>query len=101
MKVNREVLEDQLADFEQRSKELHSQLQLLNETTARLGTDKEQYASDLLELENNAKFYDGEISRVKNELAQAAPKPDAPAPAPAPAPGLGGILPRTPKQGVG
>lgn len=93
MKVNRELLEGQLADFEQRARGLHSQLELLKETTTKHGTDKEQFESDLIELENDAQFYDGEIARVKKELAEA--------PAYPPGTGYGGILPQTPKQGVG
>lgn len=97
MKVNREVLEDQLADFEQRAKELHSQLELLKETTTKLGTDKEQFETDLLELENDVQFYDGEVARVKKELAALPAYP----PTYPTGTGYGGILPQTPKQGVG
>jgi hypothetical protein len=83
MKVNRQLLEKQLAEDQEESKSRRSYLRELKEMTAKLGTNKEEYETDQIEAENDAKYYDGEIARLKKELAQAPP--------------IGG----TPRQGIG
>jgi|ERR1044071_1023471 hypothetical protein len=95
MNVNRDMLEDQLQDYETQLKCLKSYLKELNDMTAKHGTDREHFESDLFEAEHNIKYYGGEIARLKKEI-RALEK----------ASGTGGggpatMLPQTVKQGVG
>ncbi|MDT4895180.1 MAG: hypothetical protein QOH25_257 [Acidobacteriota bacterium] len=94
MKDNREMLEDQLENFETQLRSLNSYLKELKDKTAEHGTDRAQFEEDLIEAENNVKYYEGEIARLKKEVG----KSDQ---------GAGtrtvadSILPRTAKQGIG
>ena len=94
MNTNRDMLENQLEKYEAQLKSLNSYIKELNDMTAKNGTDREQFETDLLEAENNADYYEGEIAQVKKELG-ALDK------APGTGHGAGTVLPHTVKQGVG
>jgi hypothetical protein len=93
MNANRDVLEDELQEYEQQVRELKSYIKELTDQVARHGTEKAEYETDLREAENNVEFYEAEIARARKELGGAR--------------GGGGhyqagtILPRTARQGVG
>ena len=70
MRPDHESLEDQLTNYEGQLKGLNSYVKELKDRTAEHGTAEEHYESDLSEAEHNIKFYEGEIARVKGELAQ-------------------------------
>ncbi len=93
MKLDRQILEQQLISYEERAARLHSYLHALKETTAKHGTGNEHFEGDQIEAENDAAYYDGEIARLKKELAQSTPQIVAGA--------VGSVLPQTPKQGLG
>ena len=91
MKAKRDVLEDQLQEYEQQVRELNSFIRELTDQVARHGTGKSEYEMDVIEAEHNVKFYEAEIARIRKELD-----------------GMRGgrhhsgtILPRTARQGVG
>jgi hypothetical protein len=94
MNANRDMLEDQMEKYEAQLKSLNSYIKELNDTTAKNGTDRAQFEVDLLEAENNADFYGGEIALLKKELGGLDKSPGT---------GYGGdtVLPHTVKQGVG
>ena len=94
MNTNRDMLENQLEKYEAQLKSLNSYIKELNDMTAKNSTGREQFETDLLEAENNADYYEGEIAQVKKEL-RALDK------APATGHGAGMVLPHTVKQGVG
>jgi hypothetical protein len=99
MKPIKETLEDELEDYEDKLKGSTSFLQELKTTTTKLATEPAQYEEDQHEAEHNIKFYEAEIARLKKEVGE----PGKPAP-PKPEPGkpvLGGVLPQTPRQGIG
>jgi hypothetical protein len=75
-------------------KGLTSFIKELNDRVAEHGTDRAQVAEDLIEAENNVKYYEGEIARVKEELGGAGKASAAPKAADS-------VLPRTAKQGLG
>jgi prefoldin subunit 5 len=95
MKPNREMLEDQLETYEEQLRSFTSYLKELKDTTAKLGTDSSQFEEDLMEVENNVKYYGGEVARLKTEVG----KLDKPAP-PARTT-VDTVLPHTLKQGMG
>ena len=70
MKPDRELLEDQLKNYEEQLRGLNSYVTELKDKTAEHGTEKEHYESDLMEAEHNIEFYEGEIARIKGELEQ-------------------------------
>ncbi|HEV7798313.1 MAG TPA: hypothetical protein VGO73_09165 [Pyrinomonadaceae bacterium] len=94
MTASREKLEDQLEEFESDLKGFSSFAQELKTTTAKLGTEPAQFEEDLQEAEHNVKFYEGEVARIKKELAGS---PQEPPPKCEP----DYILPKTTKQGLG
>ena len=94
MKASRDMLEDQLQDYENQLASLSSYLTELKDTTARCGTDKEHFAGDVAEAEHNILYYTGEIARIKQELTKSAN-------AGSPQTGADTILPRTKRQGLG
>jgi septal ring factor EnvC (AmiA/AmiB activator) len=95
MNVSRDMLEDQLQNDETQLKSLKSYLKELNDMTAKHGTDRAQFEQDLLEVENNIKYYGGEVARVKNELQSLEKTKGVVASTAAT------MLPQTVKQGVG
>jgi chromosome segregation ATPase len=94
MNSNRDILEDQLQRYEAQLKGFNSYVKELKDKTAELGTDKEQFETDLLEAEYNVSYYEDEMARVKKELGASDKAPRLQASADA-------ILPQTVKQGVG
>ena len=93
MKATKEILEDELENYEEELKGLSSFLQELKTTTTKLATDPVQYEQDQIEAEQNMKFYDGEIAKIEKELGES-PKPAPPKSRP------GSILPQTKQQGI-
>lgn len=69
METNREMLEEQLEDFEEQHRGLHAYVKELKEMAAKHGTEEIQFADDLMEAEHNVKYFHDEIARVKRELA--------------------------------
>jgi septal ring factor EnvC (AmiA/AmiB activator) len=94
MKDNRAMLEGQLERYETQLRSTSSFLKELNARMAEHGTDKAQVEEDLIEAENNAKYYESEIARVKKELGGAGQAPTA-------RKAVDSVLPRTTKQGLG
>ncbi|HEY0322657.1 MAG TPA: hypothetical protein VGC66_17010 [Pyrinomonadaceae bacterium] len=94
MNSNRELLEDQLKKHEALLKGFNAYIKELKDTTAKLGTDKQHFEGELFEAENNAKYYEDEIARLKKELPESDKAPGVQAAADT-------ILPQTVKQGVG
>ena len=94
MKPNKAILEDRLENCEEELKGLSSYVQELKTTTAKLGTDPEQFETDLMEAEQNIGFYQGEIAGIEADLGE----PEEPGPT---KPGPGPILPQTSRQGIG
>jgi len=95
MKPNRDMLEDELETYEAQLTSLSSYLNELKTTTAKLGTDRAQVEEDLMETENNVKYYGGEVARIKTEIG----KLDKALPPARTA--VDTVLPHTLKQGVG
>ena len=93
MKAKRDVLEDQLQEYEQQVRGLKAYVKELTDQAARHGTEKSEYEMDVIEAEHNVKFYEDEIARIRKELgggARGGRHPHA-----------GTILPRTARQGIG
>jgi hypothetical protein len=94
MKASREMLEGQLQRYEEQLKGVNSFLKELKTMTAKHGTAAEQFEEDLIEAQNNAKYYEGRIAAVRNEIGNSAK-------AGGPQRGTDTILPKTKKQGIG
>lgn len=94
MKPNREMLEDQLETYEEQFRSFTSYLKELKDTTAKLGTDSSQFEEDLMEVENNVKYYGGEVARLKTEIGKLDKAPLARTT-------VDTVLPHTLKQGMG
>jgi uncharacterized protein len=65
MKADHEILEAELKDYEEQLRGLHSYVKELKDKTVKHSTQKEQFEEDLVEAENNIKYYEGEIARIK------------------------------------
>lgn len=95
MQSNRALLEDQLENYEEELRGVSSYAAELKATTARLGTEPAQFEQDLIEAENNIKYYEGEIALIKKALGTT-PKPQpSPGPIPSqplPRPGIASII---------
>ncbi len=91
MKAKRDVLEDQLQEYEQQVRELNSYIAELTGQAEKHGTGKSEYEMDVIEAEHNVKFYEAEIARIKKELGGTRGRP----------PYAGTILPRTARHGIG
>ena len=94
MKASHESLEGLLEKYEEQLEGLNSYIKELTTITAKLGTPAEQFKDDLIEAENNAKFYEGKIAVIKKEggwSVKAGPSQ----------PGADTILPHTAKRGIG
>src|SRR5215213_8149120 len=89
MKAKRDVLEDQLQEYEQQVRGLKAYVKELTDQAARHGTEKSEYEMDVIEAEHNVKFYEAEIARIRKELGGVR------------SPHAGTILPRTARQGIG
>jgi hypothetical protein len=93
MKAKRDVLQDQLREYEEQVRGLRSYIRELTDQAAKHGTEKSEYETAVIEAEHNVKFYEDEIAHIKAEMGS----------------GRGGgrhthagtILPRTARQGIG
>lgn len=65
MKVDGEMLEDQLEDYEEILRGLKSYLKELTDQTAKCHTQKEHFEEDLMEAKQNITYYEGEIALIK------------------------------------
>ena len=95
MSISRDVLEDQLQNYEMQLQSLKSYMKELNDMAARHDTDREHFESDLFEAEHNIKYYEDEVARLKAEMR------GFKKPAGTTASGPVTMLPQTVKQGVG
>lgn len=71
MSTNAELLQDQFDKYQEQLMSTKSYIKALKDMTAQHGTDKSHYESDLWEAENNARYYEEEIARLKKELGRA------------------------------
>ena len=71
MKVQRETLESQKADYEEKLRGLKSYGSELKAMCDKCGTDSEHYQEDLTRIAHDAQFYEAELARVSQELAEA------------------------------
>ena len=94
MKVNRNMLELQIEEKQNKLRELNSYIKELSNVCAKHGTEKDQFEVDLMEAKHNVEFYEEEIARIKQELAEL-PESEPPQSGAPP------MLPTTVKQGVG
>ncbi len=62
------ILKDELAEHEAELQSLKSYVRALREMTSKHGTDEEHFMSDLQEAENNVRFYEAEVERLRKEL---------------------------------
>ncbi len=95
MKTNRAILEEQLESCEDKLKGFGSYVEELKTVTAKHGTPKEQYESDLIEAAHNIGFYESEIARIKKEMGT------VPSGGGKAGTGPGTLLPQTRNQGIG
>lgn len=65
-----ELLQDQVDKYQGQLASIKSYIQELKDMTERHGTDSAHYEVDLLEAENNAKYYEDELARIKKELGR-------------------------------
>jgi uncharacterized protein YegP (UPF0339 family) len=72
MNDNREMLEEQLRNYEAQLKGLHSYIKELKDKTAEHGTQKEAFEEGLMQAENNIKYFEGEIAQIR-ELIEKEP----------------------------
>lgn len=94
MKDRREMLEAQLLQYESQVKGLKSFIKELKARTDEHGTDKEHFEADLIEAENNVKYYEDAMALLKEEIKGVAKRKPSQS-------GTDTILPRTKKQGIG
>ena len=71
MKVQRDTLESQKTDYEEKLRGLKAYAHELKATADKHSTDSEHYADDLTRATHDAEFYEAELSRVCAELADA------------------------------
>ena len=95
MKTSGATPEDRLEKYEAQLESFNSYLEELKAMTAKHGTERAQFEDDLIEVENNIKYYEDAIAGLKH----AAEKPAIAAAAPRT--GTDTMLPRTAKQGIG
>jgi len=68
MKAKRDVLEDQLQEYEEQVRGLKAYVKELTDQAARHGTEKSEFEMDVIEAEHNVKFYEGEIASIRKEV---------------------------------
>lgn len=65
MKASREMLEDELENYQENLGGLNSYVKELKNMTAKHGTDPQHFEEDLGEAQHNISFYEAEIVRIK------------------------------------
>ena len=68
MKVDHQMLEERLKDYEGQLRGYNCYIKELKDRTAEYGTQKEHFEEDLMEAEHNAKYCEGEIALIKELL---------------------------------
>lgn len=71
MKAQRETLESQKAEYEEKLRGLKAYATELKEMAAKHGTDSAQYEDDLHKASHDAQFYEAELHRICDELVDA------------------------------
>jgi hypothetical protein len=71
MKANRLLLQERLEGYESQLQGLHSYVTELKAMTAKHATDKEMFATDLIEAQHNIRYYQNGIALLKTELSNA------------------------------
>lgn len=71
MKADRETLESQRADCEEKLGGLKAYARELKEMAAKHGTEGEHYEDDLMRASHDAQFYESELHRISDELTDA------------------------------
>jgi hypothetical protein len=94
MKTSGKMPESQLERFEEQLRGFKSYIKELKDRTTEYGTPDEQFADDLMEAEQNVKYYEGEIALIKEQLGTGGKTGDTETV-------VDTILPRTAKQGIG
>jgi len=94
LKASSETLKHQLARYEAQLRGLKSFIKELNDRTTEHGTAREHFEMDLLEAENNVRYYEDAIAHLKAEIKNS-PKAEGSQTV------ADTILPRTVKQGIG
>lgn len=97
MHTNRELLEAQLKDLEDKRKGLHSYLSELKTMCDKHNTPEHVCGSDWTSATHNLGYYESEIARMKQELA----KDTATGSISKVIPGAGTLLPQNRNQGIG
>lgn len=69
MTDERESLESQKAEYEERLRGLRAYLSELKETAERHGTEESVIGEDLTEAEHNVQFYEDAVSHIEKQLA--------------------------------
>ncbi|HEX8459079.1 MAG TPA: DUF1508 domain-containing protein [Pyrinomonadaceae bacterium] len=69
MSDNRATLETQLEKYEAQLRGLKCYIKELNDKTAKHGTEREQFEDDLREAEHNVKYYEDEITGLRELIA--------------------------------
>ncbi len=64
------MLEDHLKRCEEQCRSYSSYAETLKEMAHECGTDDDLICQDLFEAEHNAKYYEGEAERIKEELEE-------------------------------
>jgi uncharacterized protein YegP (UPF0339 family) len=65
MKANQEILKEQLKKYEGQLSGLNTYIKELKDRAATYGTPREYIEEDLMEAENNIKYYEGQVVQIK------------------------------------
>lgn len=77
MTPQREVLERQKADYQEKARHLKAYINELTNTVAKCGTDSSLLEADLTHAKNDAQFYEEEMERLDAEIGSEATQPSA------------------------
>lgn len=100
MNTDRDTLEDQLQECEQKLGGFKSFIKELTDRAAEHGTDDEHFEEDLHEAKHNVEYYEGAVARIKAELKEHGGSPRPKGGVPRPGGGGGSILPRPSKPTI-
>ena len=95
MNENSRLLTHELVSYEEQLKSLNSYVKELSAMAAQYGTDTSQFEVDLAEAQNNVTYYEGEVERIKQELAESdktVAAPDEPPTIPLLRQGIGALI---------